>query len=76
MGHGIVLAYIGIGLICVTIMRVGLHRENERRDRGERDEVIDGVDNENAHVRNGQYPDIETARLDKGDDWSGFRYSL
>ncbi|KAJ3904179.1 MFS general substrate transporter [Lentinula edodes] len=76
MGHGIVLAYIGIGLICVTIMRVGLHRENARRDRGERDEVIDGVDNKNAHVKNGQYPDIETARLDKGDDWSGFRYSL
>ncbi|KAJ4002442.1 MFS general substrate transporter [Lentinula boryana] len=76
MGHGIVLAYIGIGLICVTIMRIGLQRENARRNRGERDEVIDGIDNKNADVRNGRYPDVEIARLEKGDDWSGFRYLL
>ncbi|KAJ3829785.1 MFS general substrate transporter [Lentinula raphanica] len=76
MGHGIVLAYIGIGLICVTVMRIGLQRENARRDRGERDEVIDGLDNKNADDKNGHYPTVEAARLDKGDDWSGFQYSL
>ncbi|KAJ3721532.1 MFS general substrate transporter [Lentinula raphanica] len=76
MGHGIVLAYIGIGLICVTVMRIGLQRENARRDRGERDEVIDDLDNKNADDKNGHYPTVEAARLDKGDDWSGFRYSL
>ncbi|KAF9076155.1 MFS general substrate transporter [Rhodocollybia butyracea] len=76
MGHGIVLAYIGIGLISVTLMRVGLQRENASRDRGERDEIIDGINNKRADVKNGHYPSIEAARLDKGDDWSGFRYIL
>jgi len=75
-GHGIVLAYIAVGLISVTLMRIGLQRENARRDRGERDEVIDGIDNKSADIRNGQYSSVDAARLDKGDEWSGFRYTL
>ncbi|KAE9408223.1 MFS general substrate transporter [Gymnopus androsaceus JB14] len=69
MGHGIVLAYI-------AIRNYFRYRENARRDRGERDEVIDGIVNKNANIRNGQYPSVDAARLDKGDDWSGFRYVL
>lgn len=57
-------------------MRIGLQRENARRDRGERDEIINGIDNKNADIRNGQYSSVDAARLDKGDGWSGFRYTL
>ncbi|KAF5385409.1 hypothetical protein D9757_005389 [Collybiopsis confluens] len=73
MGHAIVLAYIVIGLISTSLMRIGLQRENARRDRGERDEIIDGLDNKRADAKNGHYPSVEAARLDKGDNWSGFR---
>jgi len=76
LGHGVVLAYIGVGLICSCIFLVLLKRENARRDRGERDEVIDGVDNKNADKRNGHYHSVQEARIEKGDEWSGFRYSL
>lgn len=76
MGHGIVLAYIAIGFICSLIFRVLLKRENDARDRGERDEVIEGVENKQANERNGHYPNVDAARIDKGDEWSGFRYSL
>lgn len=53
-----------------------LQHENERRDRGERDEIIDCIENPNANKRNGSYPTVEAAREDKGDEWSGFRYTL
>ncbi|KIK61860.1 hypothetical protein GYMLUDRAFT_42275 [Collybiopsis luxurians FD-317 M1] len=75
-GHAIVLAYIVVGIISITVMRIGLQIENARRDRGERDEIIDGIDNKRADAKNGHYPSVEAARLDKGDQWSGFRYSL
>lgn len=39
-GHGIVLAYIAIGWISSVIFMIQLKLENDRRDRGERDEVI------------------------------------
>jgi len=78
LGHGIVLAYIGIGWFCSLIFTVLLRRENARRDRGERDEVIDGVVNMNlkATDANGHYESVEAARRDKGDKWSGFRYAV
>lgn len=47
-----------------------------KRDRGERDEVIEGIDNPNARECNGVYPSVEAAKTDKGDDWSGFRYTI
>ncbi|KAL0951359.1 hypothetical protein HGRIS_008063 [Hohenbuehelia grisea] len=75
-GHGIVLAYIAIGWICSLAFMILLRRENERRDRGERDEVIVGINNKLASPKNGCYDSVEAAQRDKGDDWSGFRYSL
>ncbi|KAF8203119.1 MFS general substrate transporter [Pholiota molesta] len=51
-------------------------RENDRRDRGERDEIITGIENKNAHERNGTYDSVEEAQKEKGDHWSGFRYTL
>ncbi|KAF8922717.1 MFS general substrate transporter [Mucidula mucida] len=76
MGHGIVLAYIAIGWICSALYIVLLKRENAARERGERDEIIEGIDNKQAHERNGRYESILAARVDKGDEWSGFRYAL
>ncbi|CCL99558.1 uncharacterized protein FIBRA_01576 [Fibroporia radiculosa] len=76
MGHGIVLAYIAIGWICSLAFYIMLRRENARRDAGERDEIIEGVENKHAHERNGRFASVEEARMEKGDEWSGFRYSL
>jgi hypothetical protein len=53
-----------------------LQKENARRDRGERDEVIEGEDNKHADEINGRYESVKAARIDKGDEWSGFRYVL
>jgi len=75
LGHGIVLAYIGIGLISTTAYLLLLKRENARRDRGERDEIITGV-NEGSHGNGGRYESVEEAKRDKGDLWSGYRYTL
>jgi len=76
MGHGVVLAYIAIGFSCSLAFLLILKRENARRDAGERDEVIEGVDNKHADEKNGRYESVEAARVEKGDQWSGFRYSL
>lgn len=75
-GHGIVLGYIAIGFICSILLAMHLKRENARKERGEYDEVIDGVDNPRAHERNGHYESVDAARVDKGDEWSGFRYTM
>ena len=53
-----------------------LKQENKARDRGERDEVIDGFENKAANPRNGQYSSVADARREKGDAWSGFRYTM
>ncbi|KAL4241787.1 MFS transporter superfamily protein [Abortiporus biennis] len=76
LGHGIILAYIGIGWLASLLFFILLKRENMKRDEGVRDEVIEGVDNINAQEKNGRYESVEAARLDKGDQWSGFRYTL
>ncbi|KAI0067785.1 MFS general substrate transporter [Artomyces pyxidatus] len=76
LGHGIILAYIAIGFLCSLAYMLVLRRENEARERGDRDEVIEGVDNKRADARNGVYASVEHARRDKGDAWSGFRYTL
>ncbi|KAH0590875.1 hypothetical protein H2248_000992 [Termitomyces sp. 'cryptogamus'] len=76
LGHGIILAYIAIGFVCSLIFGIFLQRENACRDRGERDEIIEGIDNEHANVKNGSYESVQAARIDKGDQWSGFRYTL
>jgi len=76
LGHGIVLLYIGIGFSSSILFAYFLHLENLRRERGDRDEIIEGIDNKNARECNGRYESIEAAKNDKGDDWSGFRYIL
>jgi len=72
LGHGIVLAYIAIGWVCSLAYIVFLRRENNARDRGERDEVIGDL----GDPKNGRYGNVEDARREKGDMWSGFRYTL
>jgi hypothetical protein len=78
LGHGIVLMYIAIGWLSSLIYTILLRRENKARDRGERDEVITGSENktETANVDNGQYRSVAEARREKGDMWSGFRYTV
>lgn len=76
LGHGIVLAYVAIGWICSLTFIMLLRRENTRRDRGERNEVIDGIVNKNATEANDHYESVEAARRDKGDKWSDFRYAI
>ncbi|KII93819.1 hypothetical protein PLICRDRAFT_101571 [Plicaturopsis crispa FD-325 SS-3] len=76
LGHGIVLAYIAIGWLCSLLFLVLLKRENARKARGDRDEVISGVENKRAHERNGQFASVEDARRERGDRWSGFQYTL
>ncbi|KAH9832609.1 MFS general substrate transporter [Rhodofomes roseus] len=75
LGHGIVLAYIGIGLVCSVAYIILLKRENARRDRGERDEIIEGVNDGDKHLaRNGTFASVAEAKREKGDHWSGYRY--
>ncbi|KAH9893416.1 MFS general substrate transporter [Cubamyces lactineus] len=77
LGHGIVLMYIGIGLVMSVIYFVYLKRENARRERGERDEIIKGVNDHRSELaRNGTYASVADAKRDKGDEWSGYRYTL
>lgn len=88
LGHGIVLAYISIGWLTSLLYLIILKHENALRDAGKRDEVIrasgDGaeIDIENdeemkkGNERNGVFESVEEARREKGDEWSGFRYTL
>ena len=77
LGHGIVLMYIVIALISAVVYRFFLKRENDRRDRGERDEVIEGVnDGREDLARNGRFASADDAKREKGDGWSGYRYTL
>ena len=75
LGHGIVLAYIAIGWLCSLLFMIMLRRENAKRDSGARDEVIQNSDNPKADAKNGTYTTVEEAREEKGDEWSGFRYT-
>jgi len=66
--------YIVIGLITTALFRFLLKRENARRDRGERDEIIEG--REGGFEVNGRFASVDDARREKGDLWSGYRYTL
>ena len=77
LGHGIVLMYIAIALISAIVYRVLLKRENDRRDRGERDEIIEGVNDDREDLaKNGRFASVDDAKREKGDEWSGYRYTL
>ncbi|KAI0769158.1 MFS general substrate transporter [Irpex lacteus] len=78
LGHGIVLMYIGIAIISAIAYRWLLKKENDRRDRGERDEVIVGVneDRKDLEAKNGKFESVVEAKREKGDGWSGYRYTL
>jgi len=70
--------YIGLGLISTTVMLIFLRRENARRERGERDEIIgEGVGgDEDQAKKNGRFATVSDAKREKGDRWSGYRYTL
>ncbi|KAG8763222.1 hypothetical protein FRC11_005333 [Ceratobasidium sp. 423] len=76
LGHGIVLMYIAIGWMTSFAFIILLRRENAKRERGERDEVLTGASSSEKAVesRNGVYATVEEAKRDKGDEWSGYRY--
>jgi hypothetical protein len=57
-------------------MLVLLRRENRKRERGLRNEVIEGVYDEHAKAENGCFESVEAALREKGDAWSGFKYTL
>lgn len=76
--------YICIGIISSIAYYVFLRRENAARDRGDRDEVIEGAFRENEGTeeraerarRNGHFASVDEAKREKGDTWSGYRYTL
>ena len=74
--------YIGIGFICSVSFLFLLRNENAKRERGERDEVIVGVNDKQDEInggvlerKNGKYDSIADAKREKGDTWSGYRYT-
>ncbi len=69
--------YVGISFTMAIAFRFFLKRENDRRDRGERDEVIEGVNDDRKDLlKNGRFANVAEARREKGDKWSGYRYML
>ena len=50
MGHGIVLVYIGLGVLTSAVYYFTLRTENTRRDQGIRDEIIDGVNDKSVFI--------------------------
>ncbi|KAF7309928.1 MFS domain-containing protein [Mycena indigotica] len=74
LGHGLVLLYICIGIFANSLFLYSLKKENMRRDRGERDEVIGPETLEDNG--NGRFASVEEAKREKGDGWSGYRYVL
>ena len=72
------LAYLSTGFFSTLAYRIVCVRENRRRDRGERNEVIlnDSDKVEPGHEKNGVFDSVEAAKEEKGDEWSGFRYRL
>ncbi|KAJ7224133.1 major facilitator superfamily domain-containing protein [Mycena pura] len=80
LGHGLVLMYIMFGIIASTGYYFGVRAENARRDRGERDEVIGKSGDSELDARNekknGRFDSVSDAKREKGDEWSGYRYTL
>ena len=75
---GLVLMYICFALIASVALTIFLKRENARRERGERDEIIENQveTHDPRNEKNGRYATVDEARKDKGDEWSGYRYVI
>lgn len=71
-GHGIVLAYIFLGLISNGVYYFLIKKENAARAAGERDEVIGPL--AEGEKKPNHYATLEDAKADKGDNWSGYKY--
>ena len=70
--------YAALGWIGTLITIYLLRKENARRARGERDELIKGVTVVgDVPVGKGKvYDSLEQVKMDKGDGWSGYKYTL
>ncbi|KAF5373271.1 hypothetical protein D9615_007392 [Tricholomella constricta] len=75
LGHGLVLMYIGLGISSSVLYLFLVRRENARRERGERDEII-GTASSEGNEKNGRFDTVADAKREKGDEWSGYRYTL
>lgn len=74
------MVYVGIGWIASLATLYLLRKENARRERGERDEIIRGVTaigDDKIPIGKGKvYDSLEQVKREKGDKWSGYRYTL
>lgn len=69
--------YICIGMICTVAYIIVLRRENAKREAGERGEIIEGVNDDRQDLaKNGTFISVNDAKREKGDKWSGYRYTL
>lgn len=70
--------YIAIGIIASSLFIFLLKRENAARDRGERDEYIENLPETHieANLKNGRFATVDDAKKEKGDNWSGYRYTI
>ena len=68
--------YIGVGIISSIVYYIFLRAENSRRDRGERDEIIGDESGDGKNEKNGRFATVDDAKREKGDRWSGYRYTL
>ena len=55
-----------------------LRRQNSLRKNGSEREIIVGVNDadRDKYERNGVFDSVEEAKREKGDKWSGYRYTL
>lgn len=72
------IGYLTMGLLSSIAYYIIGTRENARRDRGERDEVIGGEPLAKGELRDGKghggwYATLDECKRAKGDNWSGFR---
>jgi len=74
-GHSVLFGYFCVGFLATIAFRVYLQRQNAKRDRGEGEEIIDGV-TRTEYGKDNRYESVNVARQEKGDMWSGFRYVL
>ena len=68
MGHGIVLAYIGICIFTSGVYYLILRAENVRRDKGIRDEIIDGINDAGMYICCYSYPRHQLIYFHDADD--------